>query len=470
MREFMYTVLVVDDEVKLLEVLTVALENMGHAVLTAESAEEALNVLRTETVHLVLSDLRLPGLSGRELLEKVKAARPGLPVVVMTAYASLKDAVEIIKEGAFDYTVKPFDLSDLEATVTSALRFYALSAENKLLREELQQGFHTEQFIGESPAFVTLQESIRAVSATDANVLITGESGTGKELAAKAIHYYSPRASGPLVTINCAAIPEALLESELFGHVKGAFTGAAAGQAGRFVQADSGTIFLDEIGDMPLPLQAKILRCIQEKAVEPVGAGKPRKVDVRIVAATNRDLPAAIAAGMFRQDLYYRLNVYPIVLPPLRERTEDIPLLARFFAGRFGAAMGKKPVTFTPEGLGAMQAYQWPGNIRELENCIERLSITSPGMAIGPEILAGCGLMTSGKILEEVSPETCNAHFPLDLDRQLGDVERDLIVRALEHTGGVQVKAAELLNISERSMWHRIKKLGITILNKKAIS
>lgn len=469
----MHTILVVDDEVKLLEVLSVALENMGYAVLTAESAEEALEMLETKDVHLVLSDLRLPRLSGRNLLEKVKATRPGLPVVIMTAYASLKDAVEIIKEGAFDYTVKPFDLNALEATVASALRFYALGAENRQLRSELRQGVHSAQLMGESPAFRSLQESIRAVSGSSANVLITGESGTGKELVAKAIHYNSPRASGPLVIINCAAIPDTLLESELFGHVKGAYTGAADSQPGRFVQADSGTIFLDEIGDMPLPLQAKILRCIQEKVVEPVGAGKPRKVDVRIIAATNQDLSAAIAEGRFRSDLFYRLNVYPIVMPPLVERKEDIPLLAKHFAERFGAEMGHPPVTFPPETLQALQAYDWPGNIRELENCIERLSITSYGKAISLADIVGCGIPDAGKgrKKEELTfQDTRAATFPLDLDRRLEDMERDLVLQALEQAGGVQVKAAELLGISERSIWHRIKKLGITILNKKDIS
>ena len=472
----MHTVLVVDDEVRLLEVIAMALEGMGHTVLTAETAEAALDVLENRDVHLVLSDLRLPELSGRDLLEKVKAARPGLPVVIMTAYASLKDAVEIIKEGAFDYTVKPFDLHDLEATVTSALRFYDLGAENRQLRDALVLSGPSGQSVGDSPAFRALRESIRAVSDSSANVLITGESGTGKELAAKAIHYNSARASCPLVIINCAAIPETLLESELFGHVKGAYTGAASSQPGRFAQADSGTIFLDEIGDMPLPLQAKILRCIQEKIVEPVGAGKPRKVDVRIIAATNQDLAAAIADGRFRQDLYYRLNVYPIVMPPLRERGEDIPLLAEHFAKRFGREMGRPPLSFSPEALRAMRLHDWPGNIRELENCVERLSITSAGRIIGAAELAACGIPggrdipmwedTIERALQGAEAET----FPLDLDGRLEAVERDLILQALEQTGGVQVKAAELLGISERSIWHRIKKLGINILNKKDIS
>ena len=263
----MYTILIVDDEANLLEVLAVALENMGYGTVTAETAEEALAVLEEREVHLVLSDLRLPGLSGRELMEKVKAANPDLPVVIMTAYASLKEAVEIIKEGAFDYTVKPFELDALEATIASALRYYALGRDNRDLREQLQTA-SAGQFVGQSPAYLALLRNVREVSASSANVLITGESGTGKEVVAKAI----PRAKAPLVTINCAAIPEQLLESELFGHARGAFTGATSNRKGRFAQADGGTLFLDEIGDMPLALQAKILRCIQEKAIEP-----PRK-------------------------------------------------------------------------------------------------------------------------------------------------------------------------------------------------
>ena len=297
----MYTILIVDDEANLLEVLAVALENMGYGTVTAETAEEALAVLEEREVHLVLSDLRLPGLSGRELMEKVKAANPDLPVVIMTAYASLKEAVEIIKEGAFDYTVKPFELDALEATIASALRYYALGRDNRDLREQLQTA-SAGQFVGQSPAYLALLRNVREVSASSANVLITGESGTGKEVVAKAIHYGGPRAKAPLVTINCAAIPEQLLESELFGHARGAFTGATSNRKGRFAQADGGTLFLDEIGDMPLALQAKILRCIQEKAIEPVGSNTTQKVDVRIIAATNQNLVEAIEKGKFRRD------------------------------------------------------------------------------------------------------------------------------------------------------------------------
>lgn len=473
----MYTILIVDDELKLLKVLEMALENMGYAILSAESAEEGLRILQEREVHLVLSDLRLPGLSGRGLLEKVRAVNPNIPVVIMTAYASLKDAVEIIKEGAFDYIVKPFDLDALEATIASALRFYALSSDNKALRRELGLSFTFDNFIGHSPAFKALRNSIIEVSASSANVLVTGESGTGKELAAKAIHYNSPRADGPFITINCAAIPEQLLESELFGHLKGAFTGATESRPGRFVQADGGSLFLDEIGDMPLALQAKILRCIQEKTIEPVGGGKPKNVDVRIIAATNQDLGAAIAKGSFRQDLFYRLNVYPIVMPPLRERVEDIALLAEFFARRIAAQMGKRPITFSPEALNLMQAQAWPGNVRELENSIERLTIINAGGLVTPGILESSSITTPGQPSQpsQPSPSADKAHletpaFPLNLAHYLEDVERKVILAALEKTGGIQVKAAELLNIPERSIWHRIKKLGINIMNKREAS
>ena len=271
----MYTILIVDDEANLLEVLAVALENMGYGTVTAETAEEALAVLEEREVHLVLSDLRLPGLSGRELMEKVKAANPDLPVVIMTAYASLKEAVEIIKEGAFDYTVKPFELDALEATIASALRYYALGRDNRDLREQLQTA-SAGQFVGQSPAYLALLRNVREVSASSANVLITGESGTGKEVVAKAIHYGGPRAKAPLVTINCAAIPEQLLESELFGHARGAFTGATSNRKGRFAQADGGTLFLDEIGDMPLALQAKILRSAPTPRKRSTCASSPR--------------------------------------------------------------------------------------------------------------------------------------------------------------------------------------------------
>jgi len=356
----MHTILIVEDEGKLLEVLAVALENMGYACVAAGSAEEALQALQEHEIHLILSDLRLPGLSGRDLLAKVKDIAPGLPVVIMTAYAEVKDAVEIIKEGAFDYIVKPFDLSALEATMTSALRFHALSVDNRQLRKELGRTFDGAELIGQSPAIRTVRQKIHTAASCLANVLITGESGTGKEIVAKTIHYSGPRASSPFVVLNSSAIPESLLESELFGHVKGAFTGATANQTGRFAQADNGTLFLDEIGDMPLALQPKILRCLQDKIVQPLGSRTSLQVDARIIAATNHDLLEAIGRGAFRRDLYYRLNVYPIVLPPLRERREDIPLLAEYFAKKCATRMGRHPVTFTAEALRVMRDIPGP--------------------------------------------------------------------------------------------------------------
>ncbi len=459
----MSTVLLVDDEAKLREVLTMALEDMGHTVLAAASGEEALSLLERSEVHLVLSDLRMPRMSGRALLEAVKAGRPELPVVIMTAFAAVKDAVELIKIGAFDYLAKPFDLDVLEATVASALRFYAVSRDNAQLRQELKEALGPGEMVGESAALEEVRRRLREVSASSANVLITGESGTGKELAARAIHEQSARREGPFVTINCAAIHESLLESELFGHVKGAFTGASHNRVGRFAQADGGTLFLDEIGDMPLNLQAKILRVLQDRIIEPVGGAGGRKVDVRIVAATNQDLAAAIASGRFREDLFFRLNVYPIVMPPLRERLEDIPRLAAHFAAHFAAQMGGQPVEFPSNTLDRLKRYAWPGNIRELQNIVERLTITQAGREATWEMVAG-GLPDESARPEEkaVAPT-----FPLNLDERLADEERRLILAALEQAEGVQARAAVLLTISERSMWHRIKKLGLTPLKPR---
>ena len=434
----MYTILIVDDEANLLEVLAVALENMGYGTVTAETAEEALAVLEEREVHLVLSDLRLPGLNGRELMEKVKAANPDLPVVIMTAYASLKEAVEIIKEGAFDYTVKPFELDALEATIASALRYYALGRDNRDLREQLQTA-SAGQFVGQSPAYLALLRNVSEVSASSANVLITGESGTGKEVVAKAIHYGGPRAKAPLVTINCAAIPEQLLESELFGHARGAFTGATSNRKGRFAQADGGTLFLDEIGDMPLALQAKILRCIQEKAIEPVGSNTTQKVDVRIIAATNQNLVEAIEKGKFRRDLYYRLNVYPIIMPSLRERKEDIPLLIEEFLYR---ASGGKDTPFIPGYVtDAFLRYDWPGNVRELQNTLQRY------LAIGT-----LDIPTSAAPKETEAPGVEAGNL-----RELQRVyEQRLFEQALRLSGGNRAEAAKALGLPLRTFYRKL--------------
>lgn len=316
-----------------------------------------------------------------------------------------------------------------------------------------------------SSAMIKLYGEVNTIAETDATVLLLGETGVGKDVIARRIHALSLRKNKTFIKVDCGSIPENLIETELFGYAAGTFSGASkTGKIGLIEAAAGGTLFLDEIGDMPLALQAKILRCIQEKAIEPVGSNTTQKVDVRIIAATNQNLVEAIEKGKFRRDLYYRLNVYPIIMPSLRERKEDIPLLAEHFALRAAGEMGKVPVTFTEAALEILKNHTWPGNIRELENCIERLTIIASGTAITPERLASCAVPGGG---DASRPSAPGSAFPLDLDRQLAETERDFILRALEETGGVQVKAAELLNISERSMWHRIKKLGINIINKK---
>ena len=467
----MYTILIVDDEANLLEVLAVALENMGYGTVTAETAEEALAVLEEREVHLVLSDLRLPGLSGRELMEKVKAANPDLPVVIMTAYASLKEAVEIIKEGAFDYTVKPFELDALEATIASALRYYALGRDNRDLREQLQTA-SAGQFVGQSPAYLALLRNVREVSASSANVLITGESGTGKEVVAKAIHYGGPRAKAPLVTINCAAIPEQLLESELFGHARGAFTGATSNRKGRFAQADGGTLFLDEIGDMSLKTQAKILRILQEQSFERVGGTRTIKVDVRVIAATNKNLEEAIAAGTFREDLYYRLRVVPLHLPPLRERGGDLDLLLAAFTERLCRVHACKAPVYAPETMERLRRYPWPGNVRELRNFAERMVILFGGKTVLPVDLPP-EMPPQGKPepSAEAASAACEPAFlpqsavlgpDLDFKKARAVFEARYLEAKLHECGGNITRLAETIGL-ERSYLHRkLKGYGIS--------
>ena len=453
----MYTILIVDDEANLLEVLAVALENMGYGTVTAETAEEALAVLEEREVHLVLSDLRLPGLNGRELMEKVKAANPDLPVVIMTAYASLKEAVEIIKEGAFDYTVKPFELDALEATIASALRYYALGRDNRDLREQLQTA-SAGQFVGQSPAYLALLRNVSEVSASSANVLITGESGTGKELVARAIHFSSPRSQEPFVSVNCMALNPGVLESELFGHEKGSFTGAVAMRRGRFEQASGGTLFLDEVGELTPELQVKLLRVLQERRFERVGGSEEIEVDIRIVAATNKDLMPLVQAGTFREDLYYRLNVVHIPIPPLRERREDIPLLVAHFAEKAAKENGIPPKTFSTEALNHLSGYEWPGNIRQLQNVVERCLVLVPGDVITLEDLPA-------EIRdEEAQFKSAVDLLPvqLDLADTLERIEAALIRRALVRADFVQAKAAELLGISKSLMQYKLKKYSIT--------
>ena len=450
-----HSILVVDDEARLADVLAAALEDLGYRTVAVDSARAALMELEQSRFDLVLTDLRLPVMDGRALLKEVRKRWPDVPVVVITAFAAVRDAVELVKEGAFDYIAKPFEMEDVAATIRRALRLADVVRENDRLRGELEGRYSFDTLIGNSAAFRRVIEQVTEVCETRATVMLNGESGTGKELVARAIHFNSPRRAKPFVAVNCAAIPEGLLESELFGHVKGAFTGALANRTGRFAAADGGTLFLDEIGDMPMGLQAKLLRVIQERSFEPVGASRSQSVDVRLVTATHKDMRQAIADGRFREDLYYRLNVFPIALPALRERREDVPLLAGHFIVELAEAMGKRVTGFTPAALSAMATYDWPGNIRELRNCIERAVIVARADVIDERDLP--------QDLFEPGRREAPSGLPRDLDAELERLERGFIVEALRRTDGVQVQAARLLGIAERSLWHRIKKLGIRV-------
>ncbi len=451
-----HTVLIVEDEPRMRDVLSIALEGVGYRTLRAGNGREALDTLRSEDPDVVLTDQRMPDMGGHDLLIEVRARWPNLPVVLMTAYGSVKDAVEAIKIGAFDYLTKPFEMDELLAIVANAIRMSDVLRENQRLRREIEERHRFDQLVGDSPAFRRVMQSISEVCESNASVLISGESGTGKELVARAVHANSKRRDRPFVAINCAAIPEGLLESELFGHVKGAFTGAVGNKTGRFEQADGGTLFLDEIGDMQVSLQAKILRVLQERSFEPVGSLQTRHVDVRIVAATNKNLREAIRQGRMREDLYYRLAVFPVDMPALRERREDIALLVGHFQRKVTAAMGKRINGFSAAAIDAMKGYPWPGNIRELENCVERAIIVarSPVVDVGD---------LPPYLFEETAVPAPGA---LPLEEALDRVERRLIIDALNQTGGVQVKAAALLGVKERSLWHRIKRLGIQVVRE----
>jgi len=455
-----HNVLVVDDEPKLCDLLASALSQNGITVFTAGNGLHALKVLEAEDIDLVISDWRMPSMDGPQLLAEIKSRFPQLPVIVMTAYSTVKNAVQSMRNGAFDYIAKPFDIDELDITVSKALQFRDILKDNQRMRAELDEHQQIDSLIGDSPTFRRVLQAIDSVRDSNATILLTGESGTGKEMVARAIHKHGNRADKPFVAVNCAAIPEGLLESEMFGHRKGAFTGAVADRVGRFMQADEGTLFLDEIGEMPLALQAKILRALQERVIEPVGDPRERKVDVRVIAATNKNLLDAVANKEFREDLYYRLNVFPIPLPALRERVEDIAPLARHFAHTLGAAAGKRFTGFSAEALQAMASYSWPGNIRELQNCVERATIVASGAVIEeqdlPAYLFASNPGSSGAPIIE-------GNVPADLDAALAEVEKAYILAALAQSNGVQAAAAQLIGISERSFWYRLKKLGIHV-------
>ncbi len=445
-------ILIVDDDQSLREFLEIFLAKDGFRVVTAEDGEEALKILDDLPVDLILADIRMPKVDGLKFLKTLRQKGLDLPVIMITAYASLDSAVEAKREGAFDYVSKPFRLEELRQLVQKAL-------ERHFQKESLQTSNCFMGIIGCSPAMNRIFELLPRVAQAPSNVLITGESGTGKELVARAIHKLSPRKDHPFVVVNCGGIPANLLESELFGYVKGAFTGATKDKPGLFAQAHKGTIFLDEVGELPPELQVKLLRVVQEKTIMPLGSTTELEVDVRIISATNRDLEAEVLAGRFREDLYYRLNVISIVLPPLRERKEDIPLLVNHFLQKYAQKMGKEIEGISEYALKALMDYDFPGNVRELENIIERSVALESGPLILPESLTLCHQRAKKGEKEEF--QVSLPEEGLDLEQFLAQIEITLLKQALERTRGNKTEAAKLLNLNFRSFRYRLAKYGL---------
>ncbi len=441
-----------------------ALEAQGHQVLEARDEPEAIESLRSSWPALVLSDLRLPNGDGLGVLRAAKSLDPSMPVIVMTAFGSIQDAVSAMREGALDFLAKPVDPEHLLLTVGRALAQRRLATENMLLKEELAARRGAPQIVGDDPRLKQVIVALQRAAASDTTVLLEGESGTGKELFARTLHALSPRANGPFVAINCAAIPGTLLETELFGYEKGAFTGAANRKPGRFELAHRGTLFLDEIGELPLQLQSKILRALEERRFERVGGTAVVQVDVRIVAATNRNLKAAVASRQYREDLYFRLSVFPITIPPLRDRPSDIPTLARYFVERFCREMRKPTLPFAQSALDEMTSYHWPGNVRELQNCIERAVILTEGDALHGRHLS---LRTiSGPVAAPSDPwEQIDLSGTLAeaSQRLLVEVERKKILRAMKEAGGDQEEAANLLQVSPKALSTKLKEYGLAM-------
>ena len=445
-------IVVVDDEPAQRELIGGFLTKQGHEVLLAANGAEALIHVRSRRVDLVLSDCRMPAMSGPELLSGIKAVNPEIPLVLMTAYGTVETAVQAMKDGAADYLAKPLDLEELLVRVARVTEQSRLRSEVRDLQRQLVERHRLEGIVGESGRMQEVLALAKRVAPSGATVLIRGESGTGKELIARAIHFNSPRANGPLVSLNCAALPEQLLESELFGHEKGAFTGAVAQRKGRFEQADGGSIFLDEIGDLSPTLQVKLLRVLQEREFERVGGNKTINADVRVMAATHRDLERAMREGTFREDLYYRLNVVTIQIPPLRERREDIPLLLDHFLRKFAEKNRRDVTGLTAAARDALLKYDYPGNVRELENIVERAVLLCRGRVIDAEDLPAPARPGQRSAAEPL---------PKDLPGVLADIERQAIESALERTGGIQTQAAESLGISERVLRYKMRKYGL---------
>jgi len=450
-------ILVVDDERSMREILEIFLKSEGYSVSVADNGKSALEVMKNDFFDLIITDMKMPKVGGLELLRNVKEISPDTVVVIITAFGTTESAVEAMKLGAYDYITKPFQMDDIRLVVKNALEKQKLQKDVSILKEQLKTP-SLENIIGQGPAMKELFSIVSKTAESNANVLITGESGTGKELVAKAIHSLSPRKDQHFVAINCAAIPEGLLESELFGYMKGAFTGAAANKQGLFELANEGTLFLDEIGEMPLSLQAKLLRIIEDRTFRRVGGISDIKVDVRIISASNRDIKSLAEKGQFREDLYFRLNVLSVKIPPLRERGDDIPLLVDHFMKKFAGDKKK----FSQDAIEMLKNYQWKGNVRELENIIERVVLLCDRDVIGVEQLP--------EEIKSDSTSTKEVTVPrggVDVENIMEEMEKAYLLKALEQTNGVKTEAAKLLNLTFRSFRHKLKKYGI---EKKTIT
>jgi DNA-binding NtrC family response regulator len=451
-------ILIIDDEEVLQDVLTVLLRKEGHQTQSAFSGEEGLEMLDRDEVDLVLLDLMLPGMHGMQVLREMRRKHPDVVVVVITAFSSIESAIEAMREGAFHYIPKPFKNEEVLLTLRKGLEQRRLTNENRSLREQLRQRFGFDNILGKSKPMQQVYELIQLAAPAKSNILILGESGTGKELVAKAIHHHSRRAHGPFVTVNSGSMPADLLESNLFGHLRGAFTGAVANKKGLFEMASTGSIFFDEIGNIPIDTQSKLLRVIQEREFMRLGGVETIKVDVRIIAATNADLDVMVQQGGFREDLYYRLNVITLTLPPLRKRTEDIPLLAQHFLGQYARENEKVIREISPQAMEAMLDYHWPGNVRELENVIERAVVLSTGESLGVDLLSP----------SVRHPESAGLPAPvlpangIAFKEAVSEYERQIIIKALQASNGVQKRAAELLQVKPTTLHEMMKRLNIS--------
>jgi two-component system response regulator AtoC len=446
-----HKILVVDDEAIVRDFISEVLLRMGHAPLAVESGEKALEHLARNEFDMVITDYKMPGLTGLDVLRETLCLWPDCRVIVITAFGTIEQAVGAMKLGAHDYLTKPISPDHIEMVVSKALEYKTLKMENRQLRQEVSEKYSFENIIGKSAPMKQVFELIRRAGPADSTILISGESGTGKELVARAIHYNSPRAIGPFIKMNCAALPEGLIESELFGHEKGAFTGAIRSTRGRFEMADGGTLLLDEISEIRPALQAKLLRVLQEREFERIGSGQSIRTNVRVIATSNRDLKEEVAKGNFRDDLFYRLNVIPIELPPLRHRTEDIPLLSDYFLNKFGQKMGIPPRTISQKARQILIQYPWPGNVRELENVIERATVISRNQELAPddfppEIVSGITEMVKGG---------------LDVGLTIDSAEKMLILKTLRANAGNKTKAAEVLGITPRTLRNKLQEYGL---------